>query len=119
MITDGCRPLTDLAPDIVTLAAVSFSLRPPTGKYPSGFGKVESLGLLGVSGMLLAGGVFMGLSILESLYTHFMLDPAAAQELLYYGHGYLHGAMGPSIYAAWLDAGRILIKEWLYHASES
>ncbi|KAF3770220.1 hypothetical protein M406DRAFT_335934 [Cryphonectria parasitica EP155] len=119
MIADAWHSLTDLASDVLTLATVSFSLRPPTDRYPSGFGKVESLGSLGVSGMLLAGGIFMGMSSLESLYAHFMMDPAAAHELLHHGHGHAHGAlsMGPSIHAAWLAAGTVLIKEWLYHAT--
>lgn len=120
MIADAWHSMTDMASDILTLATVSFSLRPPSDTYPSGFGKVESLGSLGVSGMLLAGGIFMGMSSLESLYAHFMLDPAAAHEMLHHGHshGHSHGA-GPSIHAAWLAAGTVLIKEWLYHASKS
>lgn len=119
MIADAWHSMTDLASDILTLATVSFSLRPPSDTYPWGFGKVESLGSLGVSGMLLGGGIFMGMSSLESLYAHFFLDPAAAAELLHHGHSHSHGAMGPSIHAAWLAAGTVLIKEWLYHASKS
>lgn len=122
MVADAWHSLTDLASDVLTLATVAFSLRPPTEGYPSGFGKVESLGSLGVSGMLLAGGIFMGMSSLETLYAHFLLDPAAAHELLHHGHGHGHShgalAMGPSIHAAWLAAGTVLIKEWLYHASK-
>lgn len=120
MVADGWHSMTDLASDVLTLATVSFSLRPPTDTYPWGFGKVESLGSLGVSGMLLAGGIFMGINSLETLYGHFFLDPAAAAELLHHGHGHSHshGAMGPSIHAAWLAAGTVLIKEWLYHASK-
>lgn len=121
MIADAWHSMTDLASDILTLATVSFSLRPPSDTYPWGFGKVESLGSLGVSGMLLGGGIFMGMSSMESLYAHFFLDPAAAADLLHHGHshGHSHGAMGPSIHAAWLAAGTVLIKEWLYHASKS
>lgn len=121
MIADAWHSMTDLASDILTLATVSFSLRPPSDKYPTGFGKVESLGSLGVSGMLLAGGIFMGMSSLESLYAHFFLDPDAMHALMEHGHGHSHshGAMGPSIHAAWLAAGTVAIKEWLYHASES
>lgn len=122
MIADGWHSMTDLASDILTLATVSFSLRPPTDRYPWGFGKVESLGSLGVSGMLLAGGIFMGMNSLETLYGHFFLDADAAAELLHHGHGHSHshshGAMGPSIHAVWLAAGTVLVKEWLYHASK-
>ncbi|AEO69511.1 c5c05e6a-bcf7-48cb-8031-ca096142de8a [Thermothielavioides terrestris] len=128
MIADAWHSLTDLASDVLTLATVSWSLRPPTENFPQGFGKIESLGSLGVSSMLLFGGLFMCMSSCESLYAHFFLDPAAAAELLEHGHGHSHGhhhhghlhghgVGAPSLHAAWLAAGTVAIKEWLYHAT--
>ncbi|KAL2201543.1 cation efflux family-domain-containing protein [Corynascus similis CBS 632.67] len=127
MIADAWHSLTDLASDILTLATVSWSLRPPTANFPLGFGKVESLGSLGVSSMLLFGGLFMCASSCETLYAHFFLDPDAARALLEQGHshghhhhhgGHGHGAGGaPSLHAAWLAAGTVAVKEWLYHAT--
>jgi divalent metal cation (Fe/Co/Zn/Cd) transporter len=126
MIADAWHSLTDLASDVLTLATVSWSLRPPTEKFPMGFGKVESLGSLGVSSMLLFGGLFMCMSSCESLYAHFMLDPEAAAAILEHGHshghhhGHSHGhGAAPSIHAAWLAAGTVAVKEWLYHSSTS
>jgi divalent metal cation (Fe/Co/Zn/Cd) transporter len=125
LIADAWHSLTDLASDVLTLATVSLSLRPPSEAFPSGFGKVESLGSLGVSGMLLAGGMFMGWSSLMTLWAHFFLDPAAAAEAIsHMHHGHSHGghdahAGAPSLHAAWLAAGTVAIKEWLYHASKS
>ncbi|GAB1320717.1 mitochondrial metal transporter [Madurella fahalii] len=126
MIADAWHSLTDLASDVLTLATVSWSLRPPTERFPMGFGKVESLGSLGVSGMLLFGGLFMCFSSCESIYAHFMLDPEAAAAMLEHGHGHGHhhhhghshghGA-APSLHAAWLAAGTVAVKEWLYHAT--
>jgi divalent metal cation (Fe/Co/Zn/Cd) transporter len=123
MVADAWHSLTDLASDILTLATVSWSLRPPTANFPQGFGKVESLGSLGVSSMLLFGGLFMCMSSCESLYAHFFLGPDAAAALLEHGgHGHGHGhhhhhSHGPSLHAAWLAAGTVAVKEWLYHAS--
>ncbi|OTB20513.1 hypothetical protein K445DRAFT_51869 [Daldinia sp. EC12] len=124
MIADAIHSLTDLASDILTLATISWSLKPPTDKYPAGFGKVESLGSLGVSSMLLFGGLYMGYGSLLTLYGHFFLDPAAAAELLAHAHthshshGHEHGAdVVPSLHAAWLAAGTVAVKEWLYHAT--
>ncbi|KAK3956883.1 cation efflux family-domain-containing protein [Pseudoneurospora amorphoporcata] len=125
MIADAWHSLTDLASDILTLATVSWSLRPPTDNFPVGFGKVESLGSLGVSSMLLFGGFFMCMNSCTSLYAHFFLDPAAAAQLLEHGHGPSHGhhhhhgvsVDGPSLHAAWLAAGTVAVKEWLYHAT--
>ncbi|ORY69872.1 cation efflux family-domain-containing protein [Pseudomassariella vexata] len=121
MIADAIHSVTDLASDILTLATISWSLKPPTDKFPTGFGKIESLGSLGVSGMLLIGGMWMGYGSLLTLYGHFFLDPAAAADLLAHahshGHDHSHDHSGPSIHAAWLAAGTVAIKEWLYHAT--
>ncbi|KAL2155910.1 hypothetical protein VTH82DRAFT_652 [Thermothelomyces myriococcoides] len=131
MIADAWHSLTDLASDILTLATVSWSLRPPTSKFPQGYGKVESLGSLGVSSMLLFGGIFMCISSCETLYAHFFLDPESAKALLEHGHGHSHGhhhhhhhhhghdhsGGAPSLHAAWLAGSTVAIKEWLYHAT--
>ncbi|CAK7267203.1 mitochondrial metal transporter [Sporothrix epigloea] len=121
MVADAWHSLTDLASDFLTLATVSWSLRPPTDRFPTGFGKVESLGSLGVSGMLLGGGVFMCMSSLQILHAHFFLDAAAAAEVMAHGHGHSHGHghdhSGPSLHAAWLALGTVLVKEWLYRAT--
>ncbi|KAK0630652.1 cation efflux protein [Bombardia bombarda] len=123
MIADAWHSLTDLASDVLTLATVSWSLKPPSGTFPLGFGKVESLGSLGVSSMLLFGGLFMCMNSCTSLYAHFLLDPAAAAALLEHGHGHSHGHShghgggAPSLHAAWLAAGTVAVKEWLYHAT--
>ena len=120
MIADAWHSLTDLASDILTLATVSWSLKPPTALFPTGFGKVESLGSLGVSGMLLFGGCFMCLNSCEILYAHFFLDAHAAVEAMAHAHGHSHshGAAAPSLHAAWLAAGTVILKEWLYQASK-
>lgn len=120
MIADAWHSLTDLASDVLTLATVSWSLKPPTAKFPTGFGKVESLGSLGVSGMLLFGGCFMCLNSCEILYAHFFLDAHAAAEAAAHAHGHSHSHAhdGPSLHAAWLAAGTVILKEWLYHASK-
>ncbi|CZS93524.1 hypothetical protein WAI453_001053 [Rhynchosporium graminicola] len=121
MIADAWHSLTDLASDVLTLATVSWSIKPPTALFPTGFGKVESLGSLGVSGMLLFGGCFMCLNSCEILYAHFFLDAHAAAEAAAHAHGHSHGHShgieGPSIHAAWLAAGTVVLKEWLYHAT--
>lgn len=121
MVADAWHSLTDLASDILTLATVSWSLKPPTAGFPTGFGKIESLGSLGVSSMLLGGGLFMCWSSLLTLHAHLFLDPAAAAEAIAHahshGHSHHHDHSGPSLHAAWLALGTVAIKEWLYQAS--
>ncbi|RSL71108.1 hypothetical protein CEP54_001503 [Fusarium duplospermum] len=121
MTADAWHSITDLASDVLTLATVTWSLKPPSDRFPMGFGKVESLGSLGVSSMLLAGGLYMGWDSGISLYGHFYPDAAhGIMEHVGHGHSHSHGAAAlgiPSMHAAWLAAGTIFIKEWLYHAT--
>ncbi|KAF3922106.1 hypothetical protein ABW20_dc0110100 [Dactylellina cionopaga] len=144
LIADAMHALTDLVSDVMTLATVSWALKPPTKMFPNGFGKVESLGSLGVSSLLLFGGLAMGLNSVEIFYTQFTGEnlPAFLQGLGHshnhfggdhshghdhghdhHGHGHDHGHshshtdLGPNINAAWLAGGSILVKEWLYRAT--
>ncbi len=108
MIADAWHSMTDLASDVLTLATLSWSLKPPTDNFPAGFGKIESLGSLGVSGMLLGGGMFMGWSSLETLYAHFFQTPPTPARCWHTATttATAHGPSpaGPSLHAVW--AGR-------------
>ncbi|SPO02805.1 related to mitochondrial iron transporter [Cephalotrichum gorgonifer] len=120
MIADAWHSVTDLASDVLTLATVSWSSKDPTHKFPTGYGKIESLGSLGVSGMLLVGGILMGWSSIMALMTQLGIDPSVLGELAHAGHSHSHGHShggAPSMHAMWLAAGTIAIKEWLYHAT--
>ncbi|KAJ5183179.1 Cation efflux protein [Penicillium capsulatum] len=122
LIADAYHALTDLVSDFLTLGTVAWSIKPPSERFPNGYGKVESIGALGVSGLLLCGGVFMGLNAGQVLLAQFYPDAAetlAHTGMLGHGHSHSHGieVLGPSIHAAWLAAGSIVIKEWLYHAT--
>ena len=128
LIADAYHALTDLVSDFLTLGTVAWSLKPPTERFPNGYGKIESIGALGVSGLLLFGGVFMGLNASQILLGQFYPEIAemiAHSAVLGHGHGHGHshahgvGALGPSIHAAWLAGGSIIVKEWLYRASKS
>lgn len=77
-----------------------------TTKYPNGYGKVETLGSLGVAGFLLAGGLGIGWSsgaaVAESLF-NVHLDSAH------------HESVDPN--ALWLCLASLAVKEWLYRAT--
>ena len=124
LVADAFHSLTDLVSDFMTLGTVSWSLKSPTSRFPSGYGKVESLGSLGVSGLLLAGGVLMGLNACEVLYHEFFVDATASSGHGHggmFGHSHSHNSadLGPNVNAAWLAAGSIVVKEYLYRASEA
>ena len=126
LIADAFHALTDLVSDFMTLATISWSLKPPTERFPNGYGKVESLGALGVSGILLFGGAGMALNGLDLLYLQFFIDHAHdhaghgdhAHRLFGFGHSHSHSTDLPNVNAAWLAAGSIAVKEWLYRASK-
>lgn len=71
--------------------------------------------------MLLGGGIFMCINSCELLYAHFLLDAQAAAEVAAHAHGHSHSHShdAPSLNAAWLALGTVVIKEWLYQASQS
>ncbi|KAL8672942.1 MAG: hypothetical protein Q9168_002617 [Polycauliona sp. 1 TL-2023] len=123
LVADAFHSMTDLVSDFMTLGTVAWSLKPPTARFPSGYGKIESLGSLGVSGLLLTGGILMGLNACNVLYGQFFADAAhAAHEHSHggiFGHSHSHGAanMGPNINAAWVAAASIGVKEYLYRAT--
>lgn len=126
LIADAFHALTDLVSDFMTLATISWSLKPPTERFPNGYGKIESLGALGVSGILLFGGAGMAMNGLDLLYLQFFVNHAHdlaahgdhAHGLFGFGHSHSHSTDLPNINAAWLAAGSIAVKEWLYRASE-
>jgi cation diffusion facilitator family transporter len=121
LIADAFHALTDLVSDFMTLATVSWSLRPPTTRFPNGYGKIESLGALGVSSLLLFGGIGMGANALDVLYTQFFMDALHDTHrhgpFSFLGHDHSHGATLPDLNAAWLAGGSIIVKEWLYRAT--
>ena len=129
LVADAFHSLTDLVSDFLTLATVSWSLKPPTSRFPGGYGKIESLGSLGVSSLLLTGGIGLGWHSCEILYSQFFLD--AASSIAEHGHSHGGGVFGhshshnpadmgiPNVHAAWIAGGSIIIKEYLYRASKS
>ena len=121
LVADAFHSLTDLVSDFMTLATLSWSLKPPTARFPRGYGKVESLGALGVSGLLLFGGIGMGLNAMDAIHTQFFVDAAeighATGFFSFLGHDHSHGAALPDLNAAWLAGGSIVVKEWLYRAT--
>ncbi|KAI9736945.1 MAG: hypothetical protein M1834_000534 [Cirrosporium novae-zelandiae] len=119
LLADAIHAATDLVSDVMTLATVSWSHEPPTRKFPSGYGKIESLGSLGVSALLLGGGLFMCGEACSSLCWHLLPDVAHFMhhwEIPFFS-GHSHSHMAPSLNAAWLAAASVVIKEWLYRAT--
>ncbi|KAL9053381.1 MAG: hypothetical protein Q9162_004822 [Coniocarpon cinnabarinum] len=128
LLADGVHSLTDLISDFMTLFTISWALRAPSPEFPAGYGKIESLGSLGVSGILLSSGVLMGWAAFFQLTQIFF--PGLADMINDMGftghHSHIHDhaqqdygdpVLGPDINAAWLALGSILVKEYLYRTT--
>lgn len=124
LMADAFHSLTDLVSDVLTLSTVSYSQRKASSRFPLGYGKIESLGGLGVSGLLLAGGLGLGwhsVEILSNLWLSDVHDEHMDHGLgSLFGHSHSHNPadMGiPNIHAAWIAGGSIIVKEYLYRKS--
>lgn len=101
----------------MTLATVSLALKKPSERFPLGYGKIESLGSLGVSGLLLTGGLLMGWGSIVELSHVYLPAFAELLEQLHLSHAHSHSHAIPGIGAAWLAGGSVIVKEWLYRAT--
>lgn len=77
-----------------------------TSKYPNGYGKVETLGSLGVGGFLLAGGIGIGWSSGVSVLNEMFGMHIESSH---------HDSVDPN--ALWLCLASLAVKEWLYRAT--
>lgn len=85
---------------------MSYAARAVTTNFPNGYGKIETLGSLGVGGFLLVGGIGIGYSSGVSIANDlFGLHLEA-------GH---HESVDPN--ALWLCLASLAVKEWLYRAT--
>lgn len=106
LVADAGHSVADLAADFLTLGTVSYATRAVTAEYPNGYGKVETLGSLGVAGFLLVGGIGIGWSSGASVMNDiFGLHLDA-------GHG-----EAVDVNALWVCLGSLAVKEWLYRAT--
>lgn len=60
-----------------------------------------------------------GYTALIHLYAEFFTGGNLPEFLEHvHGHSHSHSDLGPNVNAAWLAAGSIVVKEWLYRSSE-
>ena len=61
-----------------------------------------------------------GYTALIHLYAEFFTGGNLPEFLEHaHGHSHSHSDLGPNVNAAWLAAGSIVVKEWLYRSSKS
>jgi divalent metal cation (Fe/Co/Zn/Cd) transporter len=127
--------------DFVTLFAWKLSQKPPSQKYPYGFGKFETLGTISISLLLTGGALGIGFHSYNLLVdaltpTISTMPPGIVQDVFQavqslpvpeIGHVHTHAASGLDAHehgsllnpnAAWFAAVGVLSKEWLYRITK-
>ncbi|KAF8441492.1 cation efflux protein [Boletus edulis BED1] len=133
LLADAGHSLSDLLGDFVTLFCWKLSRKPPSGLYPYGFAKFETLGTTTVSILLIGGALGIGVHsyhlLMEALsVTVSTLPPGPLHDILQQiasvghhvpsiGHAHTHvDVLDPN--AAWFAAASVLSKEWLYRITK-
>ncbi len=126
LVADAVHTLSDCCSDILTLSTVSISRRPKSDLFPNGYGKIESLGAICISGILIAAGVGIGLSSLTSGLEPFI--PHGLFEVfssLGHSHSHSHSHVhipdalesletNIDINAAWVALASMVLKEAVF-----
>lgn len=134
LVADAIHSVSDMVADFLTLATVNVASKVGSpDKFPLGHGKIESIGSLLVSGILLFAGISVGWSSLLQVFEYslpsYLYDNISKVQI---GHSHSHSfelsseplqhshshmepkGQIPDINAAWLAGGSIVIKEFLY-----
>ena len=106
LLADGLHSVSDGTSDVVALAVVSVARRKPTKTQPYGWGAYESVGSLGVGGLVFAGGVGAGAHSLSHLSPLLSSTPEALEPLT---------LVPLTLGIATLS---IVVKEYLYQATK-
>jgi len=135
LLADAGHSLSDLLGDFVTLFCWKLSRKPPSERYPYGFGKFEVLGTTTVSFLLTGGAIGIGLhswGLLADALSHSAasLPPGILHDVVTnathvassvpgfmteHAHAHEH-SLDPN--AAWFAAVSVVAKEWLYRITK-
>ncbi|CDR40001.1 CYFA0S04e01398g1_1 [Cyberlindnera fabianii] len=126
LMADSVHAISDLVSDLLTLGTVGLAARGPTHDFPSGYGKIETVGSLAVSSILTMAGLSIGwaslVNIVGPVVPHAILDTLNAYHIhiLNAGHGHSHSHAATdltNVNAAWVAAASIVAKEWIFRAT--
>ncbi|CAR30998.1 hypothetical protein ZYGR_0P03040 [Zygosaccharomyces rouxii] len=122
LVADSVHAVSDMVSDLLTLFSVTLADNRSTKDYPFGYGKIETVGSLAVSAILTTAGLSIGWSSLCAI-----VGPIVPQSILEtlghfvgHGHGHSHSVANEvtNVNAAWIAAGSIAVKEWIFQATK-
>lgn len=135
LVADAIHSISDMIADFLTLATVNVSNKVGNAtNFPLGYGKVETVGSLLVSSILLFAGISVGWTSLLQVFEYTLptyIFEVISQVQIGHGHSHSFGEEThqdnshshshtetvrevPNINAAWLAGGSIVIKELLF-----
>lgn len=112
IVADGWHSMTDLTSDVLTLATVSYTVDKSTGSRSSAQILIQTLCSLGLSAMLIMGGLLQGLRSATSLGEFYSLSDRSAIRSLAHEQDINSDAI-------WIAISTVILKEWLYYSSKS
>lgn len=127
LLADSVHAMSDLISDFLTLFSVSLSSKKSNDQYPYGYGKVETVGSLAVSTILAGAGVSIGwtslCAIVGPMIPHTLVETMTSilGTMVTEGsgsHSHSHIGATTDINAAWIAAGSIVMKEWIFQATK-
>ncbi|KAG0668162.1 mitochondrial metal transporter [Maudiozyma exigua] len=130
LFADSIHALSDMISDFLTLFSVRLAANKPTVDYPFGYGKIETVGSLAVSTILMTAGISIGWSSLCAIVGPII--PHTIIETLSIFATESHNAVSTTdvtnsvpavkevtdINAAWIAALSIAAKEWIFRATK-
>lgn len=130
LFADSIHALSDMISDFLTLFSVRLAANRPTVDYPFGYGKIETVGSLAVSTILMTAGISIGWSSLCAIVGPII--PHTIIETLSIFATESHNAVSTAdvsnsvpavqevtdINAAWIAALSIAAKEWIFRATK-
>lgn len=138
LVADAIHSLLDLVADFLTLATVNVANKRGTvDRFPLGYGKIESMGTMLVSGVLLFAGFTVGWSSLLLIFEFLLPSHIYDYLLVLQVHSHSHATFDapteghshshshevatplPNLNAAWLALASIGVKELLFRKTMS
>ncbi|CCD26663.1 cation diffusion facilitator family transporter NDAI_0I00940 [Naumovozyma dairenensis CBS 421] len=120
LFADAIHAVSDIICDLLTLFSVRLAASKPTPDYPYGYGKIETIGSLTVSSILVMAGISIGwtslCAIVGPIIPHTIIEMLSTVGL---GSSHSESVLEEmtDINAAWVAAASIAAKEWVFRAT--